>query len=104
MTVIYYRKSDGAMLGSSEGKELNILAEKSDWEKDQGVEVGTLVLDSKPDLTDKIVTVANNQLVLRDDLIQISAKEKKKSDRQSGLNELKKLGLTDDQLKALFGG
>lgn len=105
MTVIYYQKSDGAMLQSSTGgKDMNIIQEKEDLEKSKGISIGTLVLDSKPNLKDKIVTVVNDQLVLKDDLIRIQAKEKKELDRQNGLAELKKFGITDDQLTALFGG
>ena len=100
MTVLYYRKLDGVILGSCTGKQLDILKEKETW----GNGVEALVLDSMPDLTDKIATVKNDQLVLKPDLDKIAKRNKFLKNKQDGLAELKKLGLTDDQLTALFGG
>ena len=103
MTIIYYRKSDGVMLGSSTGSNVNILKEKEDLENDQKQSVGALRLDSRPDFNGKIVTVQNDQLLIADDPVLVSKKQKRDRDLESAFLELKKLGLTDDHLIALFG-
>ena len=100
-TVVFYRQSDGVVIGSHTSPgQINVEKELSGF----GPGVSALKADYSytPDM---IATVSNGVLTQAPDPVAIANKQKKLQDRADGLDSIKKkVGLTDDQLKALFGG
>lgn len=96
-TVVYYRESNGEVLGLSVGNNLNIQSEKDSF----GRGVGHLIVPTKPDLRDKTARVVNGNLIVEDDIL-FSNKKQKRSEALEALRSA--TGLTVAQMKEIFGG
>lgn len=98
--VVYYSPDGMVLASSSPPGKVNIDVEL----KNYAPGVRALRVDSAEEPAGKILKVVNGVLVKVDDMDWIIKKNKHEKDRREGLAELKKSGITDDQLKALFGG
>ena len=96
-TILYYRVADGVLLGSTTVEGASAERELASW----GPGVAFIKVAQKPDTHGKIVKVINGVVVSVDDLIFTQKKFKREQDRASAIDKLKKLGLTDDEIKAL---
>lgn len=97
MIVMYYKDSDGIVVGhtASPGR-VDIQKELEAW----GPGISALEVSSYTKQPGKIRRVVNGQLIFEDNPV-ISTKA---ADRAAGKQELVKLGLTQAQVDALFGG
>lgn len=99
-SAVYYRDSDGVVIGSttSEGR-IDIAIELPHW----GAGVSAIRAASVPrQIYGKRLRVVNASLIEEDDPEAVAKIEKSKKDRRDGINKLKDLGLTEDQIKALM--
>lgn len=99
MNVVYYRDSDGSVIGSTSSPgNVDTQMELTHW----GAGVSALEVDSLPFEKFKKLKVAGGVLSLVDDTDALAKKQKNDKDRADGIAKLKVLGLTDDQIKALI--
>lgn len=101
-SVVYYRISDGKVVGSTTSQnEPNLEEELPHY----GAGIAALRVDpSEADVrSGKLRKVTNGKLEHIDDADYLDKKEKLDKDKKSGVNKLKDIGLTEDEIKALIG-
>lgn len=96
-TALYYRISDGLVVGSTTSPgEVNAEQELSHYGSGHGYVKGNPV-----DMSGKIRRVVGGKVITEPD----PASDKIKLDRKNGMGKaVQKLGLSQDEAKALFGG